>query len=394
MTNTQVLSDDYQRSGTDLEELRTVLKEMDAMTSLKTTSTLDIELLSYDKSRGIVDGQTPFRVFHPYEGERASVGMSLDGPGKEKIAPLVRETRTNRLLLRVGSKVYFTAAGLMYTMSKRAGIGGANIGRPSGRRDAYIAELFGVDEKDVRMLVRKTGGARKVYAMHSDRYTRAPQTTLIDIIEKIEHGLGKPVCRNWDVTHIRSYVQLDFPERAKDFARVYGISDHIVPGLRLVTSDVGESSVYAVGTWRIGKGIAYCDEYSRKHVGKFDPEYILKQIDKQIFAKFESIPKTLAELSLINIKDPAGALFSVLQQIKLEAEVGKRRLQEITNLLSAQFNPALKYTAYDIAKNIMALPACLRGLPPTVLKAVESIVINAVFADYKEYETELVLGVA
>jgi len=69
-------------------------------------------------------------------------------------------------------------------------------------------------------------------------------------------------------------------------------------------------------------------------------------------------------------------------------------LQEITNLLNAQFNPSLKYTAYDLAKNILALPACIKGLPPSVLKGVEGTVIEAVFADYKEYETELILGIA
>ena len=396
MTNTKILCDDYQRSGDDLEELRAALQEMDAMTRIKFVSTLDIELLSLDRIRGVVDGQTPFRVFHPYEGERASVGMSLDGPDKEKLAPLVREMRANQLLLRVGSKIYFTSSDLIHSMSGRAGIGGANVSRPSVKRDAYIAELFGVDEKDARMVIRKAGGNAKVFAIHSDKYTYVPQVTLLEIIENIktEHGLGTPVCRKWEVSHTRSYVQLDFPERAKDFARVYGISDHIIPGLRLSTSDVAESSVCAVGTWRVGGGILCSDVCSRKHTGKVDPELILKEINQQIFTKYERIPKTLGELLLIDVSDPAGCLFSVLQQIKLEDTVGKRRFREIMNLLCIQFNPTLRYTAYDIAKTILALPACLVGLPLSVSALLEKAVTAAVFADYREYEKELTLGVA
>lgn len=396
MTNTQNLSDAYQRSGTDLTELREVLEEIDAMTILKKVTTMDIELLSLDRLRGIVDGNTAFRVFNPYEGETAPVGLPLDGPDKEKLKPLVKETRTNQLLLRIGGKVYFTAASMIYSMAARAGLGGSNISRPSGRRDAYIAELFGVDEKDVKMIVRRAGNVSKVFAMHSERYGRIPQITLLDIIEQIKHGLGKPVCRCWAVDHSRSMVELDFPEKAKDFARVYNISDHIIPGLRLVTSDVGEASVCAVGTWRIGKGTACSDVYTRKHTVKIDSKTILDQIDRQIFARYESVPKRLSELMLIDVSDPASCLSSVLIQMKQKDKdkFGKRRLQEITELLCQQFNPTLNYTAYDIAKTLLALPDTLKGLPAGAQKVLERVAMESLFKDYTEFKKELVVVAA
>jgi len=389
MTNIKLLSDNYQVSGTDLSELRTALEEMDSITSLTKVSTLDIEILSLDRSRSISGGKTAFRVFSPLDGEMPSVGIQLDRPETEKFKTLAKETRANQLLLRVNGKILFTASDLISTMSTRAGLGGTNISRPSSRRDAYIAELFGFDEKDVKILVRKVGNIRKAFAMHSERYGLVPQVTLHDIIEKIDYGLGTPVCRYWEIDQSRSCVQLDFPERAKDFAKVYGISDRIIPGIRLMTSDVGDSSVCAIGTWRIGKGVVSSDVFSRKHVGKIDPAFILQQIERQIFARYDRIPKMLGELLKVDISDPAECLISILRQIKLEEKVGKRRLQEITDLLIAQFNPTLKYTAYDLAKTILALPDSLKGLPPSTLKTIEGLVVDAVFADYKEYETEL-----
>ena len=143
MSNTQILRDDYRRTGTDLLEFQTALEEMDAMTSLKTVTTLDIELLSMDRLRGIVEGQTAFRVFNPHEGETAPVGLTLEG--KEKLAPLAQELRANQLLLRIGGKIYFTSNELMFTMSTRAGLGGPNIARPSTLRDAYIARSISVN---------------------------------------------------------------------------------------------------------------------------------------------------------------------------------------------------------------------------------------------------------
>jgi hypothetical protein len=243
------------------------------------------------------------------------------------------------------------------------------------------------------MVVRKVGNIRKVFAMHSEKYTRVPQITLLQIIEQIEDNLGTPVCRYWEVNHNRSLAQLDFPEKAKDFAKVYGISDHIIPGLRLETSDVGESSVCAVGTWRIGNGNGCSDVYTRKHVGKIDPEYILGYISQQIFKRYEYIPKRLGELLLTDISDPVACLSSVLNQMKSKdkEKLGKRRLREITNLLCQQFNPLLKYTAYDLAKTILALPDTLKGLPPSAQKIVERVAVEAIFADYKEYENELTL---
>ena len=396
MSNIENLSDDYQRSGSDLTELETALEEIDAMTSLQKVSTLDIELLSLDRTRNTPKGNTAFRVFHPYEGEKPSVGLSLDGSDTSKIKSLVKETRKNQLLLRINGKLHFTSSDMIYSMAARAGVGGSNITRPSGRRDAYIAELFGVDDKDVKMIVRKSGNISKVFAMHSDRFGRIPQKTLLDIINQIKHGLGTPVCNYWEVNHNLSMIQLDFPEKAKDFAKVYNISDHIVPGVRLLTSDVGEASVCAIGTWHIGNGYACSDVYSRKHTVNIDLEVILKQINKQIFARYERIPQRLGELLLIDVSDPEACIASVLNQIKDKDKrnLGKRRMDEITKLLCQQCNPALKYTAYDIAKTILALPDTLKGLPASAKRVLENVATESLFADYTEYANTLVNSAA
>ncbi|MDR0287286.1 MAG: hypothetical protein LBI03_06245 [Clostridiales bacterium] len=387
MSDTNVLCDSYQRSGTDLSELKEVLTELDAMTSLKTVSTLDIELLSLDRRR-VVDGKQIFKVFEPLEGEKNEV--SIPCSVHKILAPMMQETQNNRLLLRIGGKIYFTSYELISTMATRVDLGGTGLFKPSNRRDAYIAELFGVNEKEVRLVMRNVGSVFKIYAMFSEDYARIPQTTLLEIISRIKQELGAPVCRFWDVNHNRSFIQLDFPEKAKDFARVYGISERIIPGLKLETSDVGISSIRAVGTWSIGKGKACSDAYTRKHVGNIDLKEIMEKIDNQIFKRYERITKALGGLLQIDVKEPKEAYYSVFKQINLEKIVGKRRMMKIVDLLSQQLNPKLSYTAYDLAKSILALPDTLKGLPKTVLRDLETKVLEAVFADYKEYENELI----
>jgi len=383
MTNTETLTDGYERSGTDLDELRTALTEMDAMTTTLYVNTLDVELLSLIAGQAQTDGRIPFRVFHPYDGEKPAVAVAMEDPvRKALLAPLVKELDENKLLLRVGNQLYYTSSMLMSTMCCRAGLGGINIYLPSTKRDAYIAELFGKDDRDVRMVVRSAGKVRKVFAMHSEKYTYVPQITLFNIIGEIKHGLGKPVCRNWSIDHNRSVVHLDFPEKAKDFAKVYGTSTSIIPGLRLVTSDVGDSSVCAVGTWRIGSVVLGSDVYTRQHKGKVDPAQILKDIDRTIFTRYERIPKALSSLLLISLSDPVAVIESVLRQIKMADKVGKRCAKSIEKLLCGQIQPDLSYTAYDVAKSIMTLPATLKGLSANGAKELKEAALSAVFADY------------
>ena len=247
-----------------------------------------------------------------------------------------------------------------------------------------------MEESDVQLLVRSIGKVHKAFAMHSTQYTLVPQITMMDIIRKIEHGLGKPVCKGWTVSHFCSEVQLEFPERAVDFAKVYGVDHDITPGLKLLTSDVGRSSVCALGTWNFGDAVIGSDIYTRKHRGKVDSDQILKEIDKKIFSKYERIPKALCGLMQIHITDVEAAVDSVFRQIDLSEKIGKKRVDELKEIMESEYNPGLHYTAYDIAKSILSLPARVQGMPKDIQKRFENGLIQAVYADYEESQRKLI----
>lgn len=378
-------------SGNNLDDLKTLLEEIDQHTELYRVSSVDVELLSLKKGFVTTSGKPIFKRYNPIHGEQLEIALPLETEeNKERLLPLVKELKQNRLMLRYGDDRYFTADSLIPTMTMRIGSGGSNAKRPSFKRDAYFAELLGVAEQDVQLLIRRAEDVKKIFAMHSNRYTLVPQTVILDIINQIEHGLGKPVCRRWDVSNARTEVQLDFPERARDFARMYSLPDKIIPGLRLTTSDVGESSVCAEGTWKLRGRTIGSDVYMRKHTGRIALEKILEQVDRCIFAKYEKIPKTLCKLMKIDIGDPMAAVESVFQQINLKDAIGMRREQQLCKIMEPQFNPRLKYTAYDIATTVMALSASIQGMSPTVEKRFANCVIGAVFADYREYKNTLV----
>lgn len=391
MKSVKDLCDKRVWSGTELDDLRALLEWMDRITVLVTVCSADIELLSLKKGVVSAPGTLPFRRFSPFKGELPGVTLPLENEeNRSKLAPLVKELKQNCLMLMHGKDKFFTADTLIPTLAQRIGAGGTNASRPSFKRDAYFAELLEVEEQDVKLLIRQIDGVKKAYAMHSNRYGFVPQTMILDIIDQIEHGLGKPVCKKWEVTNAKTEIYLEFPEKANDFARTYGVPKKIVPGLKLITSDVGESSVCAVGTWRLeGMPLGY-EVYTRKHVGKVEPEKILEQISQRIFAKYDRIPKRLCELMKVEIDNPLDCAESIFEQIKMKDVIGVRRMPQLQAIMRDQFNCIVRYTAYDVAIAMMALPDMVIGMPKSIQTKFADCIASAVFADYEEYKTTLV----
>lgn len=385
------LSDKRIWRGKDMQELQRVLEYLDQITTIETLSSVDVELLSLKKGVVSAPGTLSFRRYHPLEDELPSVALPLENAeNKARLAPLVRELKQNGLMLMNEKDKFFTADTLISTMALRIGTGGSNIKRPSFKRDAYFAELLGVEEQDVKLLVRSVDGIKKAFAMHSGRYTLVKQTLILDIIGNIAHGLGKPVCKNWEVTNSRTEVYLEFPQKAMDFTKTYGLPKKVVPGLRLITSDVGESSVCAIGTWRLDGTPFGVEVYTRKHVGRIDPEKILKQIGQKIFVKYDRLPQRLCELMRIEISNPNDCIESVLRQINLQEKIGIRRVKQLQEIVQDQFARTARYTAYDIAVAILALPDTVHGISKHILKKFTDCIAQAAFVDYEEWRTPLV----
>lgn len=391
MDDVRCLTDNREWKGNDLETLRQLLEQIEQSTSLDKVNTADIEFLSLKKGVMTTPGHMPFRRYNPFMGEMPGVALPLETTeNRQRLEPLLKELKKNCLMIKHGDDKYFTADSLIPTLALRIGAGGTNSKRPSFKRDAYFTELLGYVEQDVKLLSRKVGDVKKAFALHSEKYTYVPQTMILDIIDHISHGLGTPVCRWWKVSNAKTEVYLEFPEKAKDFSLRYRLPKTMVPGLHLITSDVAESSLCAIGTWRLKRAPLGTEVYARKHTGRIDPDNVLEQISRKIFAKYDKIPQRLCELMMIEVADVMDAVESVFEQINLADVLGKRRMKELLTIMEQQFNAAGKHTAYDVATTIMMLPDMIEGLPASVQQRFADCVSKAVFADYKEYETPLV----
>lgn len=381
------LHDSFELRGTKCNEFFDALESMDKITSYDTFSSEDIELLSVDKEKTTdtelyvthhVGGATPKNRLLNIEKLREK------GASDELIAEAING---NRLFMRINNKLYFTSDALFDTLSSRLDLKGGRLRTPSKGRDAYVIETMKEVPFRTRIMFRKDAKIKKVFSAFSNRYAAIPQRILKTVISNIsDNGLDRYVCKEWLVTHSISEIYLEFPEKAKDFSTLYGLPNEVVPGLYLATSDTGNCSITARETWTVNGVRCFKNSFKREHKGKVDSLQILEEIDKNIFSNYTLVPEKLCELQMIEIKDVKETYKSIFEQIGVVAAVKKDIKKKLYEELCAEIDPALTYTAYDIAVTIMCLPGRCHGLSPSAQDNLNNIVIKAVFADYTKNE--------
>ena len=406
MFDENFLLDSFSMTGNSLSKFEAVLDEMLRCTIFEKKSSRDVQLLSYveDDDKNIVfyklnpdnlhSGSTTYPIAMP----RVSLSKAkvLKRGNFEKILEEVKETK---LAIHDTTKTYFVSKNVFATMDA-FGLKGSFLETPCLERDIMVAKQFSYG-RNCTLVTKTFGDARKVFAVLSDKYTTVPQSVLVDIVNNIEKKniLGKVVCRHWEVNHFASLLYVEFPEKAEELKKFYGLSADFVPGLFLATSDTGDCSLTIRGTWRIGNSYSLHKEVKRKHTGKIDIEKIISDIDKTIFAEYAKLPETLCDLMSFDITDPswdlsttkgqrrnekavADTLMSVFQQIALVKAIGKKTEKSLREQLCSEFDYSLPYTAYDLCFAIMNMPARTSGLNATCQQAFEKAVGNTPYANY------------
>jgi hypothetical protein len=293
---------------------------------------------------------------------------------------LLSETENlTKLMIYDGAKSYFTSLNLMSTMD-RFGLKGSFLSQPDVSRDTIIARQFKKGH-ECTLVSKSCLGVSKLFAILSGKYQHVDQTILLNIVDTIgkSGNMGTPVCREWELTHFMTSLFIEFPEKAKEIADVYGLKDEMIPGIWLATSDTGDCSIKIRGTWRLKNSIILNDEVSHKHIGNVCVSKIIKDVETTIFDKYTMLPETLCELMLQVITDPSwdltmlgaqelnrkrieNVLRNTFKQLGVVKVIGNKNHKKLLADLISEFDSSLCFTAYDIAIAIMALPEKVTGL--------------------------------
>lgn len=322
----------------------------------------------------------------------------------------LKELLSNRVFFGYQGEYYFVSENFISTFGMRIEMSGNALLENCLERNIHAAQRLN-NEEEMTLILRNQEGVDKVYATLSGKYTYVPQSILMEIIDKfdIKKVLGKVVCKYWEMTHTCTRVFLEFPDKAEELQKSYGITKDLVPGMILEKSDIGECSITLKGTWRYGKYPVIEKEIRKKHSGRVDIPEIIDHAQKEIFDQYTLFPERLCKLMKINITDPAwkalgsrkfrelnreviaNVVRQVFRQIELVKAVTKKNEKLIYENLCNEFDLDICYTAYDICLSIMTAPERMSGLNPIYMEKLQKAVGKAPYVEYGSKTTSKII---
>lgn len=309
---------------------------------------------------------------------------------------------TNGFLLNAEGRGYYISENARPTLLMRAGLGGEMAGNKSLILTAAIAEAITKQKRAMTMVVKQIGAVRKVFAVMSDKYEDISQTLLPDIAHQLidKKTMGDAEVKEWYVDHTFTHIYMEFPQVADDYTTVFGLEEGFIPGLTIMSSDTGNSSLIVRGTIKAPKARGYVvlNEYSHKHSGRISTDDILKAIKSDIHSAFAEFPEALAkkmgnvigEGKVVTAKDRSdnekavrAAIKKGMKELDLRKALGIQRANAILNDLYAEINPTEVYTEYDIADIFMRLPERIEGMSREMVARIAKLCGRAPVTDFR-----------
>lgn len=253
--------------------------------------------------------------------------------------------------------------------------------RKSLARNIMLADAMERDTYPSTVVYRtNNAGYKKIEAVLSERYAIIPQILINDIMDEFSMGYDLNMIYG-EINDRISSCYLTFMDKTEEIKSMYDIKE-AEPGIYLATSDTGDCSVTAKAFFRFRKSIVIVGEVVRKHEGKVTKEEMVDSIINVLFPKFTIIPEKLLQLMSIDIDDPEAAIRKVLKYANLVKMIGKKNEVAVTKQLIDELNPALNYTAYDIARMILEIPERIINISIDAKSKLENGIIKSLDYDY------------
>ena len=241
----------------------------------------------------------------------------------------VEELKRTRLMFQAAGKTYIVSQFALPTLGQRLELKGRAMLEPCLERDIYIAKRM-QSRKNVQFIVKSANGLGKIFMAASESYKPLPLTAIERIyhIFGTENGIGKMRCEGWEIDHSVSRIRFSFLDykKTQDMAFLYGLSEEetAIPGLEIISSDIGDYAFTIRGFWKLKRGYLYVDEVSRKHSGDIDEAKVVDEVKHTIFERYTLLPNRFMELLEIDITPgsvgEAASALSDARQAAFDAE--------------------------------------------------------------------------
>lgn len=327
---------------------------------------------------------------------------------ENELTEIANDSFPSKTLVSVKGEIFFVGPSFISALAATVGLNGELLGTPSVERNNLIA--YGLkrhENKLISLSYREMNGIKKLMDARSEKYERIPQKVILDIVQFIsDEGMKNIQCNKWYLNHDYTRVRIQFPDIAPDFTQFnHGKDCTMIPGLEIMTSDVGQNSLMIHGVWTVNGAVSTHDSVIKRHYGESGEDTvpkIMEQVKRKIFAEFLQFPKKIIAMADIDITSSENSLalnerrlFNALKKAseacELKKVLGKKRERELINAMMETFDCGGLVTGYDIAIAFLEIPnkITIKNSESKVLDALAATVKNVVFADFSainEYE--------
>lgn len=415
------LRDDFKMDGDDMDEFMELCAEIDTHTKhvtkrldlLETLSVKDCpENRARDAKELICYHMKPKDPINGGDMLSAEVPLDITGYLDKGFGRLLQETKTdNHLIFResVTGDRYFVSNNAFNTLAQRIDCDGKTLSHNCVERDLFLSRRLDTDIEGT-MVIKELADVKKVFAVMSKKYGPVPLEILSRITRHLSQSncLGKPECLGWRISHMRAEIYIKFEEYADDVSTAYNLSKRLVPVVSLLSSDIGECSIIARGSWLTSQGDTVPDmEYVREHRGEIDSEQVLKEVQESVFDKFTVLPERLADLMGMDVTpdgcdlntacgqaENRAAVYEAFQwifrKLKIPDILGQRRFAELMECIDYSINEQKHYDLYDLVNQCFSLPSQLQyfliqaNLGDCMLQKLQKAFAEAPYLNFKE----------
>lgn len=376
--NAHYLDDEWNVSGTDEEQFRSLIKDVSETTYTKVISPENFLIYSLLGFRKIKEQAFKVAIIDPdfatigvllpnskgcyFSDKNKNIGlMTFEQLRKAGITDnQIQEIENEGFLLQYRTEkrtlTLLPSKMLLATLCRQLGIGKLNSG-PEPLRDIYLASQMN-QKKKFKMVYRKYQGNAKAFACFGPKYYAEPQTIVLDIIERLrEQGFTDDISiKQWSVCHSNTIVNLEFTKMAQEFEDM-----KITPGVRLTTSDIGDSSYTLENFLSINDNIVILkDLVARKHTSELEVDVFVKHYIKEAFPSIVLIMSRIKKLDNVRVDNKKKTVLHLLEKAQFFHVLGIKNSTKVKEFLKQL--PEGSCTGKNVIIEVLQIPGHLKEL--------------------------------
>lgn len=357
----KMLLDKWKVSGTKKEDMFKYLEKMDELNKLVPTMTNEIQIFTLDH----VDYEKGTLVGYRHGAGYGTIAEEIlisklkkyDGMNKG----LLNETEyDSKMLFMIGNDIFFTNKKIVVTLSQRAGTSTGKAAYKDNlkirfHRDAGYVAYMEAFPSMCRLMIRKAGKAKKLYAAFADAYGIISQKDLVqDFMDCYEKEFGTSAVY-YQIDNYKTQIVLEFMNY-KPLASVKGFEKDIVPGIMIQMSDTGDTAFSVTGTirTRVGTGYMPTPVYSRKHTKNAAEEISAEDALASMLPEFKKLPGVFKKLCSVHInKDREKIIRKAVSFCGIKRDVSAKAEGDALDIVLNALKEEDEITACDIAVSII-----------------------------------------